>query len=122
MDQVAFIGLAGDEDRPAGLGVEAEVGLALGPVGAVAGEAGVGEDGPNVPVELDGSLGAVGGGHKGQGQEEERGGSYFHGGCRWGRTEGGLADMIPQGRRREANNCRDCDVEGEGLMQTERTA
>src|SRR5205823_14132129 len=64
--QLTFARLAGDEGPVvvavgggALLGVEAEVGLALVLVGAVAGEAVVGEDRADVPVE--GHVGGAGG-------------------------------------------------------------
>ena len=79
--------LAGDDGGIAGLaalarrleGVEAQLALVLALVGAVAGEAGVGEDRPDVPVELD----AFGGG--GERAEETGGGQAeagkAHGAC-----------------------------------------
>src|SRR5262249_51743566 len=67
--------------------VQAQVGLALGLVRAVAGEAELGQDGPDVAVELDGL--ADGAGH-GQGEQEdgERQGG-IHGGS--GTGHGGPA-------------------------------
>ncbi len=61
-DDFGMVGVAGDEgvlgvaefDGIAGFGVEAEFGFTIGGVGAVAGEAFVGEDGADVAVELDG--------------------------------------------------------------------
>src|SRR5262249_37333680 len=77
-EQFALGRLAGDEDAFRTLGgVEPQAGLALGPVGAVAVEAGVGEDRPDVAVE--GERGRPGGGGArllggGQGAREQENG------------------------------------------------
>ncbi len=71
-DQVAGVGVAGDDGGGAGfegeggsLGhIEAETGLALALVGAVAGEAVLGEDGADVAVEIEGFLGLGGEGSR----------------------------------------------------------
>src|SRR5262249_19768213 len=81
------LGLAGGEGLGgAFLRIQAQAGLALAGVGAVAGEAGVGEDGAHVAVELDG-LGRERGG---EGQQERAGPEVAgHAVLRRGRAAGG---------------------------------
>src|SRR5690242_14579773 len=60
-EEFALVGPAGGDDAfGPGFEVEAEAALALGLVGAVAGEAGVREDGAHVAVELDSRAGVGG--------------------------------------------------------------
>ncbi len=65
--QLALLRLAGDEgsttaqvSESPGLGVQAQVRLAASLVGPVTGEASVGQDGPDVAVELNRTLGGPG--------------------------------------------------------------
>ncbi len=81
-DQFALGGLAGDDGESAGLGglegvgleVEAELGLALALVRAVAGEAVLGKDGADVAVEINraGRGGRRGGGGKGGPEQQSK--------------------------------------------------
>ena len=75
MDDGALVGFAGDEGLlPEGFVtvVETQLGLALAGVGAVAGEAVVGENGADVAVELDlRGNGCFGGRKEGGGQPGE---------------------------------------------------
>src|SRR5262245_61323829 len=108
--QLALVGLArGQRGARALGGVEAEAGLAVAAVGAVAGEALVREDRPDVAVERD----ATGEGRRGNEQEcgeQEAGHAETHGGAtravskvgargrRRDRQEAGMRGPLPDGR------------------------